>query len=419
MRGTSEGAPRQEGAAAVPTATGHPSHDGTDARHNQALRRDWANFTALTFLFMFGFAVYNGVFQNFLRETLHATPLDLGRLESLREVPGLLAALMAGVVASLAEARVAGLGLLITGIGMGLTGHMPGYWSLVGISVLWSVGFHLYTGVAPAITLALAKGEEGGRHLGRMTAVGSVATITGLGFALALAKMAPNLGYAFYFHLSGACILAAAYLCARLSTHAAGAPRARLILRKEYGLYYLLVFLEGCRRQIFSIFASFTLIAVYGVPLKQMLALQFINAIMIAVTAPRMGRAVDRLGQRGPLLVYAVGLIAVFVGYATIPNRWVLAGLFLLDNVLFTFGVAFTTYLHRIVRPAELTPCLAMGLTMNHVAAVTIPILGAMLWVRTDNYQLPFWGGVVIAFLSLLATLRLPTGPSPARPSSG
>jgi hypothetical protein len=42
--------------------------------------------------------------------------------------------------------------------------------------------------------------------------------------------------------------------------------RARLILRREYGLFYLLTFLDGCRRQIFGIFASYVLIAEYKVP---------------------------------------------------------------------------------------------------------------------------------------------------------
>ena len=43
-------------------------------------------------------------------------------MESMREIPGLIAALMAGLLVALAESRVAVLGLLITGIGIGLTG---------------------------------------------------------------------------------------------------------------------------------------------------------------------------------------------------------------------------------------------------------------------------------------------------------
>ena len=102
------------------------------------VRRDWRTFIALTFLFYFGFAVYSGVFQNFLRDVMHAGPVKLGGLESVREIPGLLAALMAGTLVALAESRVAALGLLITGVGIGLSGSMSGFGALTAITVFWS-----------------------------------------------------------------------------------------------------------------------------------------------------------------------------------------------------------------------------------------------------------------------------------------
>lgn len=384
--------------------------NGEDREAEEAVRRDWRNFTLLTFLFMFGFAIYNGVFQNFLRDTHHAGPLHLGALESLREVPGLLAALTAGTLVALAESRIAGLGLLVTAFGIAGTGLMPGYGALIVISVFWSIGFHLYITVSPAITLTLARGRESGRHLGRMTSVGSMATLVGLGVAFGAARLFTNLPYNVFFFTAGACILAASLLCMRLSAHAEGAPRARLIFRREYGLFYLLTFLEGCRRQIFGIFASFALILVYKVPLSAMLALQFANAILISLTAPRIGRLIDRYGERKPLIFYSVALIIVFLGYATFQTVGALYALFLIDYVLFSFGMGFTTYLHRIVREGELTPCLAMGTTMNHIAAVTVPVGGALLWTYSQNYQLPFWVGVGIATISLFATFSLPKG---------
>jgi predicted MFS family arabinose efflux permease len=384
-----------------------------DAR---ALRRDWNLFTALTFLFSFGFAVYMGVFQNFLRDELHAGPFQLGSLESMREIPGFLTAIMAGTLIALAESRVAGLGLLITGIGIGATGHMHSFAPLVAITVFWSIGFHLYASMSSAITLTLAKGQEGGRHLGRMAAVGSVATLAGLGIAWLIKQFFDAVPYNTFFYLAGASIFAGGVLCMMLGSHSASeGTRARLILRREYGLFYLLTFLEGCRRQIFSIFASFALILIYHVPLQHMLALQLINAILIAATAPYIGKLVDRKGERGPLTFYSIGLILVFLGYATLRTVGALYALFLLDNILFTFGVGFTTYLNRIVRKGELTPCIAMGLTMNHVAAVTVPIGGAWLWQHFHNYQLPFWIGVAIAGVSLIAMHWLPTGPPPAK----
>ncbi len=402
----------------IPSRAINAPLDNQDA--GATLRRDWQLFTLLTFLFSFGFAVYMGVFQNYLRDVMRSTnAMQLGRLESLREVPGLLAALMAGTLVALAEARVAGLGLVITAVGIAATGlvaNPSGYWLLVAITVFWSIGFHIYASVAPAITLTLAKGKEGGRHLGRMSAVGSIATLGALGLAWGVARLTKTGGfpYAGCFYLAGACILASGLLCSRLSTHTTGAPRARLILRREYGLFYLLTFLEGCRRQIFSIFASFALILIYHVPVQNMLALQFVNQILISLTAPAIGKLIDRRGERWPLTFYSVGLIVVFLGYATTRTVGALYALFLIDNVLFSFNLGFTTYLHRIVRPNELTPCLAMGTTMNHIAAVTVPVGGAWLWEHYQNYQLPFWVGVAIAMVSLTATLWLPRGSAQA-----
>jgi hypothetical protein len=378
-----------------------------------SLARDWRKFTALTFLFGFGFAVYNGVFQNFLRDVVNARELDLGILESLREVPGLCTALMAGTLVALAESRVAAIGLAITAIGIGATGFMGSFPPIVAISVFWSIGFHLYATMQSPITLTLAKGKEGGRHLGRMAGIGAMSTIFGLGTAFVLSRILPPHTYMPYFAIAAVAIFISAILCGQLSHHAAGGKRQRIVFRREYGLFYLLTFLEGCRRQIFAIFASFTLILVYKVPVSHMLALQFVNAILISITAPRIGKIVDQKGERGPLTFYTIGLIVVFLGYAAIRRVEALYALYLLDNVLFSFGVGFTTYLHRIVRPGELTPCVSMGITMNHIAAVTVPVGGALLWKASGNYQLPFWVGVGIAVFSLFSTQKLPRGPVP------
>src|SRR5688500_12008930 len=96
-----------------PSAEEQERTDATpDMEAMATLRRDWTLFIALNFCFAFGFAIYSGVFQNFLRDIYGPDPLQLGNLESLREIPGLLAALTAGTLVALAESRVAALGLL-------------------------------------------------------------------------------------------------------------------------------------------------------------------------------------------------------------------------------------------------------------------------------------------------------------------
>ncbi|MHB8635685.1 MAG: MFS transporter [Fimbriimonadaceae bacterium] len=375
-----------------------------------SLRRDWAKFTAVTFLFGFGFAVYSGVFQNFMRDELHATPISFGLTESIREIPGLLAALVAGTLIAFAESRIAAIGLAVAAVGIAWSGFVHALPPLIAVTFFWSIGFHLWATVQSAITMALAKGKEGGRHLGRMGGIGAMATIGALGIASLGSWIIPKHTYLPYFFLGGTTIFAAAVICASLTHHAHGGKRQRIVLRKEYWLFYLLTFLEGCRRQIFSIFAGIALIIVYHQDVRAMLLVQLVNAILITITAPWMGRVFDRVGEREPLTIYALGLIVVFVGYAITHSVVSLYALYLIDNILFSFGVGFTTYLHRIAKKGDFTPSLAMGVTMNHVAAVTVPIGGAYLWTVSGNYQLPFWVGVGIAGVSLVFTRFLPKG---------
>lgn len=384
----------------------HPSELGPS--EEAQLRRDWTTFILLAFLFGVGFAVYNGAFANFMRDELHAQPLDFGRVESLREIPGLLTALLAGTLVVLVESRVAGLGLAVASIGIALTGVSNTLAMVTMVNVLWSVGFHVYASVTGALTLNLSRGKEGGRHLGRMSSVGALATISGLGFALLVRMLFPEAPYSFYFFTAGVLIFAASVLCWRLSPLADGAPRQPIVFRREYGLYYVLMLLEGCRRQLFTTFATFVLVAVYDTDLKWMLALHFTNAVLIAITAPFMGRLIDRVGERKPLIFYSVMLTGVFLAYAGITYAPVLYALYLLDHVLFTFNIGFTTYLNRIVRPGELTPSLAMGATVNHIPAVLVPYFGALLWTHTDRYQSVFYVAVVVALMAVFATMALP-----------
>lgn len=369
-----------------------------------SLRRDWGLFGALTFCFAFGFAVYNGIFQNFIREVLHVSPSQLGVLESLRETPGLLTAPIAGTLVAFAEPRLAGLALLVCALGIGATGMAGSYWVLVGFNVWWSIGFHLWSSVSPSITLALAGGREGGRHLGRMSAIGSIAVLVALGSARLFKAY---LSYKALFLIAGAMIGAAAILAFLLSSHAASGQRQPIILRREYSLYYVLTFLEGCRRQIFSTFASYVLILVYQTPVQTMLSLAFLNAALGVVAAPTVGRLVDRYGERRMLTLYYVLIACVFAGYATFRDLRLLYALFVTDSVLFSFSMGITVFLNRIVQKGELTPSLAMGTTMNHVAAVIMPVLGGTLWKMLDDYRIPFWIGFGVALLSLAAVQRL------------
>jgi hypothetical protein len=47
-----------------------------------------------------------------------------------------------------------------------------------------------------------------------------------------------------------------------------------------------------------------------------MLALQLASAVLVALTAPAIGRLFDRRGERDPLGWYSLALVLLFIGYA-------------------------------------------------------------------------------------------------------
>ena len=57
--------------------------------------------------------------------------------------------------------------------------------------------------------------------------------------------------------------------------------------------------------------------------------------------------------------------------------------------------------------PTGIRSTLAMGVTVNHLAAIIVPVTGGLLWA-SQGYQLFFVAGAVVVFGSLLVTQRLP-----------
>ena len=190
----------------------------------------------------------------------------------------------------------------------------------------------------------------------------------------------------------GVCTAAGGLALFWVDNKAAPAGEKRLVLKRRYLLYYALNFLQGLRKQMFITFAIFALVKVHGMPVETTMVLVLINQVLITLTAAWMGRLIDRFGERRMLSVSYSVLVFVFLGYAVVEHRPSLYALYCLDNLIFFGGIALTTYAHKIAPPDELKPTLAMGVTMNHVAAVAAPLVGglrlALFWLRGH-----FFGG--------------------------
>ena len=197
------------------------------------LRRDWRLLSAAVFLFGFGFAVYGAVFLNFITEKLGVEALQMGALESMREIPGLLAVGIAALVASYAEAKIGAVCLCFSALGVAATGFVHTFGQLVLVTVFWSVFMHQWFTSSSAIPLALASGQDSGRHLGRMGAVGAAGTLLAFG----LVHFAQGVPYPAFFVTAAGFIFAGGLCLLPMSKASTTVDRPRLLYRREYRLY--------------------------------------------------------------------------------------------------------------------------------------------------------------------------------------
>jgi predicted MFS family arabinose efflux permease len=180
-----------------------------------------------------------------------------------------------------------------------------------------------------------------------------------------------------------------------------------MILRKKYWLYYFLTFLAGARRQIFVTFAVFLLVKKFTFSVQEVTILFVINNVINFFLTPRIGKAIIHYGERKVLSVEYTTLIAVFIAYAYVESKWIVTILYIVDHIVFNFSIAIRTYFQKIGDPRDIAPSMAVGFTINHIAAVVIPVIGGLAWMV--DYRIPFFAGAVFSLFSLVAVQLIKT----------
>ena len=351
------------------------------AQRGIPVSRNLTLLAGTAFCLSFGTAAQNAVGNNFQVETLGMTAADRGLMEGGREVPGLLLAFISALAAAVPLPYLAAAMLAMMALQYFSFFFVSDVWQLIALVMFGSVGFHMWMPLSRELNLSLADKTHAGRVLGFMAGTGSAGALLGM---LTVFAFAPALGYRMMFLWASAGLAVAAVLVSRVRSprRAADGPRKRLVLRREYGFYYLLNFLEGSARQIWSSFAMFTLVRHYGVGVRTVTAMLILNSLLTTFMNPRIGAWIDKWGERKALMVGYAGLIAVFATYAASTQAWQAIAVYFAYSTMFAFNIATPVYLDKIARPGELAPTLAMGVTAEHLAGVAIPVVGGMLWVR-------------------------------------
>lgn len=364
------------------------------------------------FLARLGQGLITGVSTNFFVDTLGLSGMQVLWLTGFREIPGLALMFIAALIMWLPLSRRAAISLVLMGIGYGLYALVHSYLALIAVALLGSLGFHNWMPLQSALAMSLSSKENCGRVLGSLSSAGALASIVGMG-AIALVGSAVPLR-AFYA-IGGALMVIGGALVVRMPTDIGDTEgaRPRLLLKRRYWLYYVLIFFEGSRMQVFGTFGTLVLVQYYGLTAREISLLLLASGIVNSVVTPRFGRLIDRFGERVTLSASYVGLSLCFVVYALVHNVWFLGATLVGINLLVTLRIGLSTYVNRIAPPEELTPTLSAGVSINHITSVTMSLLAGTL-LSVVGYEGLCWGAAAIIMLSVPFALTLRVTPDTA-----
>jgi predicted MFS family arabinose efflux permease len=295
-----------------------------------------------------------------------------------------------------------------------LAGFFPRLGGLVVTTLVMSFGFHYFETTNNSLTLQYFTTATAPLVYGRLRSLAALASIGTAGLIWFLGGF---LDFKGMYLVVGGLVISLGLWSLRQKPNSPNIPiqRQRMVLRRRYLLFYFLTFMSGARRQIFIAFSLFLLVKVFDFTVREMTVLFIVNNAINFFLNPLIGRAILHFGERRILSVEYAGIICVFLTYAFTSSRYVAAAMYILDFILFNFAVAVNTYFQKVADPRDIAPSMAVGFTINHIAAVVLPVLGGALWML--DYRIPFVFGALLAAVNLVAVqrIRIPAEPEAAR----
>ncbi|WP_291833862.1 MFS transporter [Limimaricola sp.] len=382
----------------------------------------WRGPVALLFLMAMAqpvsFATWSALLNNWVIHADHFTGQDIGWLHTVREIPGFLAIGVIAILMFVREQVLATIALGLLGVATALTAQFPSMGGILMITLLSSIGFHYYETVNQSLQLQWIDRKRAPQMLGWVSAAASGATIAAY-LLIVLTWKRFDLSYNFVYMVAGGFTVLVAIFCFfRYPQFESPHPQLKtMVFRRRYWLYYLLQLMAGARRQIFTVFAGFMMVEKFGFAVDQVTALFLINLLANMALAPLMGRAVHVFGERATLLFEYGGLFIVFVMYGGVYfygfSVWVAAVLYVVDNIFFGLSFALKTYLQKIGDPGDMAPTAAVAFTINHIAAVVLPVTLGYVWLISPGAV--FWLAAGIAAISFCLVMLIPRHPGPGQ----
>ena len=361
------------------------------------------------------FSTWVALLNNFVIDVSGFSGVEIGWLQSVREIPGFLAVCVIFILFFISEQRLAYISLALLALAVAVTALFPEFKGLIITTLISSIGFHYYETVNQSLQLQWLKKETAPSSIGWIVAAGSGSAFF-VYIAIIILWLNLNFNYFFIYFFAGLLCLLIVIFCFFYYPQFQIGKKQRLaiVLKRRYWVYYTLQFFSGARRQIFVVFASFMMVEKYGFDVHQITLLLLTNFLINIFMAPLIGRFIEKFGERLSLIVEYFGLMVIFLLYAGLYYfdwSYIVASiLFIADHMFFGLAFAMKTYFQKIADSEDFAPTAAVAFTINHISAVFLPVLLGYIWIH--NNSAVFYLAAILSFISLIVAILLPRFPS-------
>ena len=374
-----------------------------------------------------GLGLSDAVFANYYKDAYDADAFQRGLIELPREIPGFILVFIISALAFLGDIRLSIIAQILTVIGLAVLGLVTPPFSVMLIFLfLFSLGQHMFMPLGDSIGMSL--GEEGGVGLvlGRLNGVRTAFTmIAGIlvfvgfrqGFFTFMTPVKSIFLIAALIFLIVAILL---FKMLKMTGELKTQQKFRLIIRKEYGIFYLLAALFGARKQIMIVYGPWVLIELLGFGADRMALLGIAGAAIGIFFMPAVGRWIDRFGTAQIMMVEAAAFLVVYIIYGLLSQglssgalaaTGIAVGIAFIvniaDRMTMQFGMVRAVYMRSIaVTPEEVTPTLSAGMSLDHILSILSAILCGWLWDQFGP-QYVFVFAAILALGNMVVAKRI------------
>ena len=375
-----------------------------------------------------GNGLSDAVYSNYFKEVYHVTSLQRGFIEFPRELPGLLCALVIGVLGFLGDVRTALIAQICATIGVALMGFFTPVFGIMLIFLfINSMGMHLFMPLSDSIGMSLAEPEQIGNRMGQFSSVRAVFSLIAsllVFFGVRYGFFSFNTKIKIIFLVAAVAffcaILMAALMVSKVKPVKKTSRRMKLVFRKQYRYYYLLTVLKGVQKQIAYVYGTWVIVDLLLKKADTLAVLTIVFTSISVIFLSKLGKWMDRFGIKTMMYLDALTFIIIYIIYGFVvwgivdgklpDHGWAVIFvyiLFILDRLSMQIGMVNSIYLRSIaVDPEEVTSTLSTGISIDHFVSILAAATGGYIW-STWGSQWVFFFAAAFSLGNLYVAIKV------------